>query len=78
MKKYILYSVISEINTSNIQKNIIGEFDDKDSAVAFMEQIYQKNKTNPDMRDVFYAGDSISMFNSSANCYSNYKLKISE
>jgi len=75
MKKFEVYCIISEVNTENIQKNLVGAFDAKDEAIAFLEQIYQKNKTNSDMRDVFYDGETVSMFNISANCYSNYKIK---
>ena len=78
MKKYNVISIISEISTENIQKQIIATYDSIDDATIFLEQIYMKNKFNSEIKDIFFDGKTLSMFNSSANCYSNYKISESD
>ncbi|HPG30769.1 MAG TPA: hypothetical protein PKY81_09435 [bacterium] len=74
MKKYNVVSIISESSSENIQKNILAAFENIDEAFGFLDQIFVKNKYNPEMKDVYFDGKILTMFNSGANCYSSYKV----
>ncbi len=75
MKKYGVYSIIMEAASENVQNNLLAEFETREDAENMLAQIYQKNKFSPDMRDVFFDGKVLNMFNTSANCYSNYRIR---
>ena len=74
MKKFEIVCTILEASSSNSQKNSLGIFENKDDAAAKIAVIYQQNKFSPDIRDVFFDGKTLNMFNTSANCYSSYRI----
>ena len=74
MKKYEVISTLVEASSSNVQKTSIGIFENQDEALTRIEAIYQRNKFSPEIRDVFFDGKTLNMFNTGANCYSSYRV----
>ncbi|HPP87248.1 MAG TPA: hypothetical protein PLM75_05245 [bacterium] len=75
MKKYCVYSTIIQAASNNVETTLLAAFDNIDDAQIMLANLYEKNRFSADIRDAFFDGKVLTMFNTAANCYSNYKIK---
>jgi len=75
VKKYTVFSVVMEAATNKTEINNLAEFDDYSDAENYLAMVYQNNKMNTDIKDLFFDGKTVTLYNTSSGCYSQYKIK---
>ncbi len=74
MKKFEVISNTVETLSNNVSSAIVGTYDNYDEAIKIVETIYQQNKFNPDIKDVYFDGKTLNMYNTGAGCHSTYRI----
>jgi hypothetical protein len=75
MKLYEIISSSVDTRSSASNRESLASFEFLEDAKDFLAQIYERNRFNSDIKDIYFDGTKLSLTNVSTGTYSNYCIK---